>query len=368
MNIICNKNQLAKGAGIVSRAVSGKTTLPILECILLDASSGEFTLIGNDLDMGIKTVLDANIKEQGTIAVNAKIFNEIIRKLPDEDVSIETDERNNITIRCAKSKFNIPGQNSADFPELPTVESNHQLVLSQGMFKNMIHETIFSIAPEDSGRPILTGELIDVRDGYLHLVAVDGFRISMRRTEVHSENDFKVTVPGKALNEIHKILASEDDELMTVSFTGKQILFQMNETLVVSRLLEGEFLQYQRNLSMDFTSKIRISKKDLLDSIDRAALISRESKNSPVRLEIDKEKMVITSNTELGSAYEEVPLQLDGEGLTIAFNPKYYLEALRVIDEEEVCILYSSSLTPCIIQDPEKEDYQYFILPIRLHA
>lgn len=368
MYLICNKNQLIKGVGTVSKAVSLKTTMPILECILMEASENQLTLIGNDMDMGIQTTMDAVIREEGTIAVNSKIFSEIIRKLPDDDVYIETDETGTITIRCAKSKFSIPGQNGAEFPALPKVESENQFVISQGTFKDMIRQTIFSIAAEDSGRPILTGELIDVRDGYLHLVAVDGFRISMRRTPINSPIDFKVTVPGKALNEIHKILESEEEALMTVSFTGKYILFNMNDTLVVTRLLEGDFLQYQRNLNMEYTSKIRINKKDLQDSIDRAALISKESKNSPVRLEITSQNMVITSNTEKGSAYEEVALTIQGEGLTIAFNPRYYLEALRSIDDDEVEILFASSLTPCIIQNPESEDYKYFILPIRLHS
>lgn len=209
---------------------------------------------------------------------------------------------------------------------------------------------------------------MDIRDGYLYLVAVDGFRISMRRTEVNCPEDFKVTVPGKALNEIHKILENEEDSLMTVNFTGKHVIFQINETTVLTRLLEGEFLQYQRNLNMDFKSKVIINKKELLDSVDRAALISRESKNSPIRLQIEGDKMVITSNAENGSAYEEIALSLEGEGLTIAFNPRYYMEALKAIEEEVVCILFSSSLTPCIIQSTESEDYKYFILPIRLHS
>ncbi len=232
----------------------------------------------------------------------------------------------------------------------------------------MIRQTIFSIAPEDSGRPVLTGELIDVRDGCLHLVAVDGFRISMRKTPIQCPIDFKVTVPGKALNELNKILDMEEDALMTVSFTGKYILFHTHDTFVVTRLLEGEFLQYQRNLDMEALSRVRVNRKNLQDSIDRAALISKESKNSPVRFEISQKGMIITSNTEKGSAYEELDVNLEGEGLTIAFNPRYYLEALRAIDDEEVEILFASSLTPCIIQNPETEKYKYFILPIRLHS
>lgn len=368
MYLICNKSDLIKGVGTVSKAVSVKTTMPILECILMEATGTELTLVGNDMDLGIQTTIEARIKEEGLIAVNAKLFSEIIRKLPDEDVYIETDERNAITIRCAKSKFTVPGQDGTQFPQLPRVESENGFVISQGTFKDMIRQTIFSIASEDSGRPVLTGELIDVRGGYLHLVAVDGFRISMRRTAINSPIDFKVVVPGKALSEINKILESEEDAVMQVVFTGKYIMFTMNNAIVVTRLLDGDYLQYERNLNMSFATSVRVNRKELTDSIDRAALISRESKNSPVRLEIGSDTMIITSNTEKGSAYEEVPITIDGDGLNVAFNPRYYLEALRSIDDEEVEILYASSLNPCIIQAVDGDDYKYFILPIRLHS
>ena len=369
MKIICTKSNLVKGVSIVSKAVPSKTTMPILECILIDASTDVVKLTANDMELGIETTIDGEISERGILAINARIFSEIIRRLPDEDIKIEVDDTYTITIECARSKFNIAGQSGDDFPRLPQMQTKQQIILSQGTFKDMIHNTIFSTAPEDSGRPILTGELMDIRDGYLYLVAVDGYRISMRRTQVNCSEEFKVTVPGKALNEIHKILENEEDSLMTVNFTGKHVIFQMNDTTVLTRLLEGEFLQYERNLNMEYKSKVTINKKELLDSVDRAALISRENKNSsPIRLQIEKDKMIITSNAENGSAYEEVALGLEGEELAIAFNPRYYMDALNAIEEETISILFSSSLSPCIIQDPDAEDYKYFILPIRLHS
>ena len=367
MLVICQKGDLLKGVNTVSKAVSSKTTLPILECILLDAEGGSLTLVGNDMELGIKTSLEATVRQEGAAAVNARIFSEIIRRLPEADVKIEADEKNNITIECGNSKFNISGQNPEEFPPFPEITKSEPLVVSQKTFKDMIKNTIFSIAPEDSGRPILTGELLDIRDGYLYMVAVDGFRISMRRTEVNFPEEKKVTVPGKALNELQKILETEEDSLMSIRITGKQAIFELNQTTVITRLLEGEFLQYQRNLNMEFPVKVTVKTKELLDSVDRAALISRESKNSPIRLQIQEDKIIITSNAEKGSAYEEVPISLEGEGLAIAFNPRYYLEALKAVDSEEISILFSSSLTPCIIKDPEKDDYKYFILPIRLH-
>lgn len=366
MLVICSRNDLMKSVGIVSKAVSTRTTMPILEDILLDAEGNTLTLLGNDMDLGIQTNIEAVVKGEGSICVNAKMFSEMIRRLPDDDVKLETDN-GRMRIECGHSKFTISTMAADDFPRLPEVEGRQEIMLSQSVFRQMINDTIFSIAPENSGRPILTGELMDIRDGYLYLVAVDGFRISMRRTRIQSEENFKVTIPGKAMNEIKNILENEEDSLLTVSFTGKHALFRMNDTVVLTRLLEGTFLNYERNLDMEFKSRIVVNRRELFESVDRAALISRESKNSPIRLEIEDGSMVITSNAENGTSREEVGVSLEGEGITIAFNPKYYLEALKAIDDLEVAILYNSSLTPCIIESLDGKDYQYFILPIRMH-
>ena len=366
MLVICSRNDLMKSVGIVSKAVSTRTTMPILEDILLDAEGNTLTLLGNDMDLGIQTNIEAVVKGEGSICVNAKMFSEMIRRLPDDDVKLETDN-GRMRIECGHSKFTISTMAADDFPRLPEVEGRQEIMLSQSVFRQMINDTIFSIAPENSGRPILTGELMDIRDGYLYLVAVDGFRISMRRTRIQSEENFKVTIPGKAMNEIKNILENEEDSLLTVSFTGKHALFRMNDTVVLTRLLEGTFLNYERNLDMEFKSRIVVNRRELFESVDRAALISRESKNSPIRLEIEDGSMVITSNAENGTSREEVGVSLEGEGITIAFNPKYYLEALKAIDDLEAAILYNSSLTPCIIESLEGKDYQYFILPIRMH-
>ena len=366
MLVICSRNDLMKSVGIVSKAVSTRTTMPILEDILLDAEGNTLTLLGNDMDLGIQTNIEAVVKGEGSICVNAKMFSEMIRRLPDDDVKLETDN-GRMRIECGHSKFTISTMAADDFPRLPEVEGRQEIMISQSVFRQMINDTIFSIAPENSGRPILTGELMDIRDGYLYLVAVDGFRISMRRTRIQSEENFKVTIPGKAMNEIKNILENEEDSLLTVSFTGKHALFRMNDTVVLTRLLEGTFLNYERNLDMEFKSRIVVNRRELFESVDRAALISRESKNSPIRLEIEDGSMVITSNAENGTSREEVGVSLEGEGITIAFNPKYYLEALKAIDDLEVAILYNSSLTPCIIESLDGKDYQYFILPIRMH-
>lgn len=368
MLIICSRNDLLKAVGIVSKAVSVRTTMPILEDILLEANGNTLTLLGNDLEMGIQTSIEAVVRSEGSVAVNARMFGEIIRRLPDEDVKLETTDDNRMSIECARSVFTVGTLSGKDFPRLPEIKREQEIMIPQSVLRNMITNTIFSIAAENSGRPVLTGELFDIRGGYLYIVAVDGFRISMRRCKVQCQEEFKVTVPGKALSEINKILETEEDSLATISFTGKHAMFKMNETIVLTRLLEGSFLNYERNLQMDFKTTVKVNRREMADSVDRAALISRESKNSPIRLEIEDGKIVITSNAETGTSREEVPVEIDGEGLTIAFNPKYYLDALKASEGDEIIIKFASPLTPCIIQATEGEDFKYFILPIRMHG
>ncbi|NMA82250.1 MAG: DNA polymerase III subunit beta [Epulopiscium sp.] len=368
MKIICNKSSLLNGVNTVLKAVSSRTTLPILECILLEADENNFKLISTDLELGIESQVDATVIKPGSIALESKIFSEIVRKLPDSTVEISVDENNMTTIICEKSQFKIAGQSGSEFPPLPEVEKNNQFSLSQTVLKDMIRQTIFSVAVEET-RQILTGELIEIKNQSLHMVSVDGYRVSFRKTDLSIENELvEVVVPGKTLNEISKILSTEDEDKVSLYFTDKHVLFDLGTSIVVSRLLEGEFLKYEQIFSADYETKIVVDRRELLMSIERAALISRENKKNPVKVEIKQEQLVITSNTELGTAYEEIQIQMEGKDLVIAFNPRYVIDALRAIEDEKICIQFTSSLSPCIIQPIEGEDYKYLILPIRLNA
>lgn len=367
MRITCTKSDLVKGVNTVLKAVSTKTTLPILECILLVAEADNFKLISNDLEVGIESTVDATIKQDGQIALEAKIFSEIVKKLPDNIIEINTDENNITTIKCEKSKFKITGQPGKEFPQLPDIEKNNKIVISQLTLKDMIRQTIFSIAVEET-RQILTGELLEIKDNSLNIVSVDGYRVSLRKAPLSIENEtIRVVVPGKTLGEINKILSTELEKDAVLYFSDNHILFDLGESIVVSRLLEGEFLKYEQTFSSDYKTMITVNKKEFLMSIERAALISREGKKNPVRIEIENDTMIITSNTELGTSYEEVKINLEGEDIVIAFNPKYLIDALKNIDEDEINIQFSSALTPCILQPTEGDSFKYLILPIRLN-
>lgn len=366
MHIRCQQEVLLNSVNTVLRAVSNRTTLPILECILIQTKNDQLVLVGNDLELGIESTLVSEIMEPGYVALEAKIFSEIIRKLPNEEIEISVDENFMTTIRCHNSKFQIAGQSGDDFPELPKVEKLQGVTLPEPKLKDIIRQTLFSVAQEET-RPILTGALMQLKDEGLNMVTVDGYRISYRHTTLSIENeDINVVVPGKTLGEISKILSNEDSSLVTIYFTDKHVLFDLGSSTVVSRLLEGEFLKYEQSFASDYETKVLIDRRALLLSIERAALISREGKKNPIKIQLTSNQMIITSNTDLGTAREEITVSLQGKDLLIAFNPKYLIEALRAIEDDEVEIYFISSLAPCIIEPVNGNDFKYLILPIRL--
>lgn len=367
MKLICSRESLLNSINIVLKAVSSRTTLPILECILLCADENGFKLTGNDLELGIESSpIEATIFREGTLALEAKIFSEIIRKVNGDQVSISSDENNMTIISCGSSEFKIMGQHGDDFPRLPVIEKNLEFILSQNELRNMIRQTIFSIA-QDESKPILTGELIEIKNGKINIVSVDGYRISYKTTLIESgKNQISVVVPGKTLNEISKILSMEPEETVSIFITDKHILFHLGGSTIVSRLLEGEYIKYEQSFTEDYKTKIFVNCSALISSLERASLISRDSKKMPVKMEISSNSLIITSHTEMGTAYEEVEIEVDGEPLKIAFNPKYLIDALKAIDDEKVAIQFTTPLSPCIMKAIEGGNYKYLVLPLRI--
>lgn len=367
MKINCEKEILLENINIVLKAVSNKTTLPILECILLTADENGFRLTSNNLELGIETSnIETEIYEKGTIALESKIFFEIIRNLPENSVNIETDEKNTVTIKSGKSEFKILGQPGNEFPLLPNVEKNINYLVNSNIIKNMIKQTIFSVATEDT-RPVLTGELIEIKNETLSIVAIDGFRISFRRIKAEKTNEhISAIAPAKTLNEIIKIIPDKNNDIITIYFTDKHILFELENCIMVSRLLEGEFLKYEPIFTDDYTTLIEVNRELLLKGLERATLISKDSNKNPVKLKIENNNLVITSNTEFGESYEEVKIEMDGKELEIGFNPKFLIDALKAIDDDTIAMQFMTSLSPCIIRGLDNENYKYLILPLRL--
>ena len=366
MKIICSKSNLLKGVNIVSKAVPSKTTMSILECILIDATTGTIKLTANDMELGIETRIEGDVLDKGVIALDAKIFSEIVRKLPDNDVVIETDASLQTTITCEKAKFHICGKSGEDFSYLPYVEKEEPVELSQFTLKEVIRQTIFSIADNENNK-LMTGELFEVADQKLKVVSLDGHRISIRNVELKEEYpEKKVIVPGKTLIEISKILSGDTESVVKIFFTNNHIVFEFEETMVVSRLIEGEYFRINQMLSSDYETKIKINKKEFLSCIDRATLLVKEGDKKPIIIDISDEGMKLQIHSQLGSMNEEIDIQKEGKDLMIGFNPKFLIDALRVIEDEVVTLYMVNPKAPCFIRD-ENEKYTYLILPVNFN-
>lgn len=367
MKFVCKKSDLLKGVNIVLKAVPSKTTMSILECILIDASSGQIKMTANDMELGIETILEGDIQEKGVIAIDAKIFSEIVRKLPDNDVTIETDSNFQMLISCEKARFNIAGKSGEDFSYLPYIEKTEPVVISQFSLREVIKQTIFSISDNESNK-IMTGELFEISGNHLKVVSLDGHRVSIRNLELkESYEDRKVIVPGKTLIEVSKILSGELDALVNLFFTKNHIVFEFDDTTVVSRLIEGEYFRIDQMLSSDYETKVKVNKKEFLNCIDRATLLIRESDKKPIIIQIGDGEMRLKLTSGIGSMNEEIVIEKEGKDILIGFNPKFLIDALRVIDDEMVTLYLVNPKAPCFIRD-EKESYIYLVLPVNFSS
>ncbi len=367
MKIVCSKQNLLQGVNIVSKAVPSRTTMAILECILIDASTNEIKLIANDMELGIETKIEGMIEERGVIAFDAKIFSGIVRELPDNDVMIVTDDSFKTVITCEKVTTNIIGKSGEDFPYLPYIEKYQPIVISKFALKEAIRRTIFSIADSDNNK-MMTGELFEIEENRLKVVSLDGHRISIRNIELKDSYEAqKGIIPGKTLIEMSKILPDETNEEVRMFFTEKHIVFEFDSTTVVSRLIEGEYFKIDQMLSPDYETKIKVGKRQLLEGINRVNPFLKMGEKKPIIMNVTDGNIELRINSFSGSQTENIDIEKEGKDILIGFNPKFFLDALRVIDEEEVSIYMVNPKAPCFIKDAE-ETFIYLILPVNFNA
>ena len=365
MKLQFQKSALLNGISIVSKAIPAKTTMSILECILIDADADQIKLTGNDMELGIETKVEGSILERGKIALDAKLFYEIIRKLPDGEapVIITSDNKFNTTIQCESALFNIPGRDGEEFSYLPYIERDQYITLSQFTLKEAIRQTIFSISPNDSNK-MMAGELLEVTENILKVVSLDGHRISIRNIALkESYESHKVIVPGKTLSEISKILGGDNEKEVQIFFSKNHILFEFDDTMVVSRLIDGEYFKIDHMLSSDYETRVKVNKREFMDSIDRSMILIRDSDRKPIILNVEDSNVNLKVRSTIGSMNADVSAYKAGKDIMIAFNPKFLLDALRVIDDEEVELYMMNPKSPCFIKD-EEGTYIYLILPV----
>lgn len=364
MKFICEKQKLQEGISISSKAITGKTTMPILEGIYISAKDNQLKLIGSDMDVSIETMVDADIKEEGSIVIDSRIFGEIIRKLPNSEIIIETLENEIIQITCQKSVFNLVYMNGDEYPELPKINESLSVEVPQNILKSMIRGTSFAIA-QDETRPILQGILFEVKDKKLNLVALDGYRLAIRTEFLDNDNNIEVVIPGKTLNEVSRILEDISD-IVKITFTDNHILFNLSNTKIISRLLDGKFVNYSSLLPQEYKILLDVKKQELQNCIERASLMAKDSNSNLIKLDIQEENMIITSNSQLGKVREELNINLQGGEIQIAFNSKYLLDVLKNIEDDEVKLEMTSGVSPCVIKCKNIDNSKYLVLPVRL--
>ena len=369
MKIVCEKEKILKAINSVTKAVASKTTMPILEGILIQTNDKEVKLTTYDLEIGIEYIIDADVKEQGATVVNAIMFSEIIRKLPDTDINISLNEQNLLVIECEGSLYKLATMNPDEFPELPQITIENSIQIEQNALKEMIRKTIFAVSTEEN-RPIFTGCLFEIKNNKLNVVAVDGFRLAWKSKFLqNNSNDFTAVIPGRTLNEVNKIILDSFDTIK-IGVAKNQALFEMENCKLVTRLLDGEFLNYSSVIPENWETRVRVNRNNLQNCFERISLISSSSiekeKKYPVKVSIDIGKVTISCTNQTGDAKEEMYVATEGQNLEAGFNPKYFLDALRAIDDEEIFVDFGTSISPCIIRPVDDGDYIYMILPIRL--
>ena len=368
MKIICEKEKLMKALNSVTKAVATRTTNPILEGILIQTNTNEVKFTTSDSELSIEYIIEANVQEEGSTVVNATMFTEIIRKLPDTEITIYINENNLLVIECESSVYKLSIMNPENYPEIPQIDVENSITLEQNVLKDMIRKTIFCVSSEEN-RPIITGCLFEVIDNKLNVVAVDGYRLAWRYKELSYKNNFNAVIPGRSLNEINKIILDSFDQIK-IGISKNQALFEIENCKIVTTLLTGEFLKYENAIPNNLDTKIIVSKNDLLERFERVSLISSSTiereKKHPVKVSIEPGKVVLSCQNQTGDAKEDLLVQTEGKTLEIGFNPKYFIDALKAIDDEEIQICYGTSISPAIIKGVNTDEYLYMILPIRL--
>lgn len=368
MKFSCNQQALTKALNIVSKAVTIRTTIPILKGILLKIdNNGILTMSASDLDLTIEKKMKVENSEPGEIVVLSKLFGDIVRKLPDGIITIEEND-GKVNIKCSNSEFNIIGLSAEEFPNMnPNDENSEELVFNKEILKDMIKKTAFS-ASIDENKGAMTGVLIEMDENSLNMIAIDGFRMAIAREQMKNKKKQNIIIPAKILNEISRIITESEIESddVTMMLSDKKAIFIMDNTKVVIRLLDGEFMNYKRIIPGESSCRVVLNRNDFLESVERASLLAKVGKNNLVKLEIKDNNIEITSKSEEGSVKEEVIVTKEGNDLIIGFNSKYLIDVLKVVEDENILMLFNTSVSPCLIKPINGDNFEYLVLPVRI--
>ncbi|MDR2132463.1 MAG: DNA polymerase III subunit beta [Clostridiales Family XIII bacterium] len=385
MKFVCNQSDLTKALSTVSRAVTSRTTIPILKGILINAENEDFiSLTASDLDISIETRINASVSERGSIVLPSKLFGDAVRKLPQGNVSFQENENGNVDIKCLKTNFKIMGIPADEFPKIYGNMDGERISLEKKTLREMIRKTCFA-AGTDETRGIITGVLMELKKGMIHMVALDGFRMAVVREKTKNEDEKSIIIPAGIMSEVGRIMSdaeeskpaapsgekegeeiAEKEDFFEILTDGKKAVFDLKNTVVVSRLLEGSFVKYEDILPKEFKTSLLLNKNEIKDSVERASVLIREGKNNFIKIEILDGRMVLTSRNEEGSFRDEIATDQKGDDLEIGFNAKFIADALKAVSDEEIRMEFNTSVTPCLIRPTEGNAYEYLVLPVRL--
>lgn len=367
MKLIVSKQELSEALSNVSKAVAVKSTISALEGIKITVLDGKIQLTGYDLEIGIKTEIPANTDEKGEFVVNSKLFNDIVRKMPADDIVIEIDSKLSTTIKCGMTEYSIISLSAEEYPDIPDFDSEKYISISQAILKNMINQTIFAVSVTEN-KPILTGELFNIYDSNFDLVALDGFRLAVRSERVGCDDDYKFVVPSKALKEVSNLLKDEDEKIVNIHTSRKHIVFDVNGYRVMSRLLEGDYHDYRASIPVESATEVIINTKSFINSLERCALLINDRIKAPVKCLFDNGKLMISCHTSIGKVNDEFNIDISGPMVEIGFNCRYLLEALKATESDKVKLLMNSGLKPMKIIPMDGNSYTFLVLPVRLKA
>ncbi|MBQ5347453.1 MAG: DNA polymerase III subunit beta [Ruminococcus sp.] len=364
MKINVLRTDLANAVSVVSRAVSSKAAIPALEGILIKAYGSKLNISGYDLEIGINTNIDATISQQGEIVVSAKLFSEIVRKLPEEVVCIETDDRMITYITSGHAEYQIVGMNSAEYPDLPAFEETEGFEINAEILKEMIRQTVYAVSDNDS-KPIYTGSLFELDNKVFKIIAIDGYRMAIRQENIESDINTSFVVPGKTQQEVLKIIGAEDENVY-ISVGTRNIMFKIGEYSIISRLIEGTFLDYNSTIPKSSKTVVTANTRLLINAVDRMALLNGDKLQSPVRCIFVSNEIHLSCTSTIGKANDVIQAPVNGDEVEIGFNNRYLLEALRNIDADEVNIHLNGGLSPMIIKPVQGDSFISLVVPMRL--
>lgn len=364
MKITCDKLKLNEAVLNIQRAVSSKSSVPALEGILIQAKENSVQLCGYDLELGITTYFECETEESGNIVLSAKLLGEIVRRLPAQTVTITTDEKLMTTIQSGETEYSIVGIPPQEYPELPAVGSDSTLKVQNSVLRSMIRQTLFAVAENDA-KPIHTGTLFELEQNCLRLISVDGYRLAIREEPINCDLKTTFVVPGKTLGEVLKLLGNDEDEV-ELQIDRRHILFSIQNYTVISRLLEGEFLDYRAAIPSECSTELKVSTQNFISSVERVSLLITDRLKSPVRCIFGENEIHISCSTAIGRANDRLDAQITGNSLEMGFNNRFLLDALRNSECDEVRIQLNGPLSPMRILPREGNAFLFLVLPVRL--